>query len=117
MFKITLTSLPPSVNHAYNTVRKGKRVVRFRTKKSLDFIEYVRKECESFIEKPFENDVSVKLHITFGDRRKRDIDNILKILFDSLEGIIWLDDRQVAELYIKREFGDSHKIEIEVKEL
>ena len=39
--------------------------------------------------------IILRMWVWFPDKRKRDSDNILKILQDSLTGIMWLDDRQV----------------------
>eukprot|EP01038_Epipyxis_sp_PR26KG_P017938 gene17938-25100_t len=36
------------------------------------------------------------------DKRKRDIDNVLKILLDAMHGIIYIDDSQIIELNIKK---------------
>jgi len=37
------------------------------------------------------------------DKRKRDIDNYLKILLDSLTGKVWVDDCQIDCIVISRE--------------
>lgn len=41
---------------------------------------------------------SVKVEAYFKDARRRDIDNVAKSVLDGLNGILWADDNQVAEL-------------------
>jgi len=53
--------------------------------------------------KPFLEGVAVDIKAYPPDHRKRDIDNILKSLEDSLtHARVWLDDFQVAKLSIER---------------
>ena len=37
-----------------------------------------------------------------GDRRRKDVDNLLKLVMDALNGLVWKDDSQVAEALTKR---------------
>jgi Holliday junction resolvase RusA-like endonuclease len=48
-----------------------------------------------------EGDVSVNIELFVGNRHI-DTDNVLKMLMDALTGIAWEDDKQVAEIHIKR---------------
>jgi crossover junction endodeoxyribonuclease RusA len=52
------------------------------------------------------------------DRRKRDIDNMLKSLLDSLIGIAYDDDSQIQCLAVsKEEVVKGGKCEIKIKEV
>jgi crossover junction endodeoxyribonuclease RusA len=44
--------------------------------------------------------VTVECHAP--DRRRRDLDNLAKCLFDSLTGIAWEDDSQIDDMRIVR---------------
>lgn len=39
------------------------------------------------------------------DRRRRDIDNVAKVVCDALNGVAWDDDSMVSMLYVKRRMG------------
>jgi Holliday junction resolvase RusA-like endonuclease len=41
----------------------------------------------------------------FKDKRKRDVDNHLKSLLDSLEGIMFVDDSQIYEIIARKTIG------------
>ena len=45
-----------------------------------------------------------------------DVDNLVKTVMDSLNGICYIDDRQVIEIYARKFFGKPH-IEISLEEI
>lgn len=44
--------------------------------------------------------------------KKPDIDNIAKIILDALNGVAWVDDKQVVKLNICKLWGHSEKISV-----
>lgn len=48
---------------------------------------------------------------------KPDLDNIAKIILDSLNGIAYRDDSQVTILHLNKEYGEMAKVKIELKEV
>lgn len=48
---------------------------------------------------PMTGTLAVNLMFYFGDKRKRDIDAYIKIILDSMEGIVYENDSQVTELH------------------
>lgn len=44
-----------------------------------------------------------------------DFDNILKAACDALNGIVWYDDAQIAEVSFKKRYGQAERIEIRVE--
>lgn len=48
---------------------------------------------------------------------KPDLDNIAKIILDSLNGIAYKDDAQITVLHINKEYGEQGKVIVEIKEL
>lgn len=48
--------------------------------------------------------VSVKADVYLATKHRIDVDNILKSLFDSCNKILWHDDSQVIEAYIKKHY-------------
>ncbi len=49
--------------------------------------------------------------------KKPDLDNISKIVLDSLNGIAYKDDKQVALLSINKEYGAEPKVIVAIKEV
>ena len=100
MTHILINCCPPSVNHSYRAYR-GRVVL---SKRAREFKEIV---AENLPEEFVKITGKVKLDITFSfkDRRKRDIDNYLKVLLDSLKGLAFEDDDQIYELTVKKHIG------------
>ena len=48
--------------------------------------------------------------------KKPDIDNVIKIVLDALNGVAYADDAQVVEVIANKWFSEEPRIEIEVKE-
>jgi crossover junction endodeoxyribonuclease RusA len=88
---------PPTVNH-YWVLGRGRLYItpdgqayRRRVAKLLDGVQ------------AFSGNVQVAVFVHPPDRRKRDIDNILKCLLDSLtKAGLWADDNQVVSLLVER---------------
>ena len=49
--------------------------------------------------------------------KKADLDNYIKALFDSANGILYKDDGQIAEIYAAKVYSTSPRIEIEIEEI
>ena len=49
--------------------------------------------------------------------KKPDIDNIAKVVCDALNGVAYNDDKQIAMLFITKQYGEEDKIVIEIDEL
>jgi len=130
-FVLDLDRFPPSVNHAYYHIKKGKAFIKVKTKECKEFIDYVHSQFpETYSEiqndgktykeikvEPFKEPVQMNLIITMGDKRKRDIDNMLKILIDSLIGKAFVDDSQIQYLTIRKVMGTAHHLNIRVIKL
>lgn len=49
--------------------------------------------------------------------KKADLDNYIKALFDSANGILYKDDGQIAEIYAIKVYSTSPRIEFEIEEI
>lgn len=59
--------------------------------------------------------IKINIIFSFTDKRKRDIDNLLKALFDSFNNIVWTDDSQVFECNtVKILNADKNYISIDI---
>ena len=90
---------PPSINHYY-------RRVGFRTLISREGRCYRREVVARLAARrvnPLRGRLSVVVHVFPPDRRKRDLDNALKCLLDSLQHAgVFVDDSQIDDLRIRR---------------
>jgi crossover junction endodeoxyribonuclease RusA len=90
---------PPSVNTLWR--RRGRRY--FLSKKGQLFRAAVFGALANMHYKPLEGDVAVEIEVAPPDRLRRDIDNIIKIILDSLQlAKVFHDDSQVSSLRVKR---------------
>ena len=90
---------PPTVNHYWG--RRGKRT--FLSKRGRAYREAVAWAVVAAKRPHFDGACEVKVVAYPPDRRRRDLDNILKSLFDALEHArVFEDDSQVAKYSIER---------------
>lgn len=99
---------PPSINHYYQRTRNGRQCVG---KKGQDHrIEvWATLQCEGVT--PTRKTLDVTFIVKRPDKRKRDLDNLLKCLLDSLtKGGAWHDDSQIVSLTIRwrDEIAEEH---------
>ena len=130
-FTLELDRIPPSVNHAYYHIKKGKSFIKVKTNECKEFVEYVhslfpktyseiQNDGKTVLEKevkPMKNRLGVSISICYGDERHRDLDNSLKIIFDSLEGKSFEDDNQIDYIELRRVKGTVPKIKIRIYDL
>lgn len=48
---------------------------------------------------------------------KKDLDNLIKLVWDSMNGIFYYDDRQIIELSAKKFYSDTPRTEVIIKEM
>lgn len=54
-----------------------------------------------------EGHVEVEIDLHFDNKRRRDVDNYVKVIFDALEGHLYEDDRQVIALSIRKHINED----------
>lgn len=117
---------------AYNT--RSRRIVVYDPKQTHEYKQRLRQLAQSQYTQPalttaLKVDVSffrpVQKSISLKERARRingehrpavksDIDNYVKALFDALNGVVWLDDRQIVDLAAHKYYSDKPRIEIDV---
>ena len=66
----------------------------------------------------FEHDLQIEIEVFPPDKRKRDIDNLLKSLLDSLTyAQVWKDDNQISDLRIYRNKQIAGIVKVRVYEI
>lgn len=96
---ITLSGLPPTVNHAYR--KRGKGFGLYMTRDASAWKDGAVYEARACYRKrdPIDCRVAVLVVYRVRSRGGWDIDNRLKALLDALTGAgIWCDDRQIWHL-------------------
>jgi crossover junction endodeoxyribonuclease RusA len=98
-FEITLP-WPPSVNHYWR--RCGNRY--FVSQEGRNYRDTVIGRCrENKVRYPKENKLKLSIDAFPPDRRRRDLDNVLKSLLDSLQHAkVYEDDYQIDQLSVIR---------------
>lgn len=94
--------LPISVNACWRSTQGG-RV--YKSKRYMQFL----KDMDAFLETveydKLEGELIMNVDFFCRSKRKRDLDNLLKSLIDSLEGRLFENDNQIVEIHSKKFIG------------
>lgn len=94
---------PPSVNHYWGSRVAGKRVMQYIAAKGKKFREDVLEAVSELDHETITDRLHVTVELYMPDRRRRDIDNYLKALLDSLMYAKLIeDDSQIDKLTVTR---------------
>ena len=98
MIEINLT-LPcvPSLNHVYRNVAINHRILTPKGKAWKEEVKWIAlsERAKQFWELSTDEKLVMELEIFWPDFRRRDADNCIKLLSDTLEGILYEDDRWI----------------------
>ena len=103
---------PPSINHYYKTVRTkssikiyiGEDGLRYREEVMSLVVQHKQKTGNPYQIPYFKDErLSLEAHVFPFDKRKRDLDNLMKALLDSLQhAYVFKNDNQIDSLLIER---------------
>lgn len=109
--------------------RKNKQGGFYTPQKTKDYESIVGWSARSVYKgEPSKNEMFVLINIYFklpkktkhkeGDwcMKNTDVDNIAKSVLDGLNGIVWVDDKQVVKLVVKKKWSNYELIEVEIIE-
>lgn len=95
---------PPSVNHYYKRTRNRAKDMVIG-KRGLEYRKAIKDRLALLNIRPLAGPLSMKLEINPPDKRRRDIDNILKALLDALEhGNAYENDNQIVKLVMEKSY-------------
>lgn len=88
-----------------NRMRVGRHRV-FKDQVVRDFEQALSLNARQVMsgEQPLTSDVELSLTVIFGDKRRRDLQNLFGSICDSLNGIVYEDDSQIVELTASKHF-------------
>lgn len=93
--------------------RRG-RNGRFYTPQETRAFERLVKQCyvlaPGLLRPDYTGPVALEVVCWFSDRRRRDLDNVLKAVADALNGIAYADDSQIVRAEVRREDGEPHTV-------
>ncbi|MCK5017767.1 MAG: RusA family crossover junction endodeoxyribonuclease [Candidatus Peribacteraceae bacterium] len=114
---ITLRSGIMSNQQLYNSMCRGKRSIMYMCGKGKKLKEqYIKEVIEQYKGKLHIEDLELDVKYYFGTRHKRDIDNYAKLILDSMEGIVYEDDKQIKKITIEKFYDkENPRIEIIIK--
>jgi crossover junction endodeoxyribonuclease RusA len=94
---------PPSVNHYWRHVRIGRAIRVHISQEGAAYRRDVRSICKVYRVPRVEGRLTVAVSVVAPDKRKRDLDNLLKGLLDALcHAGVYEDDSQIDQLTITR---------------
>jgi len=96
---------PPSANTYYRNFR-GHMVL---SKQGREFKKQMQEKCGKLKLGRIKGQVRVNIDMRFKDRRRRDLDNHFKAIFDALKNVLFDDDVEVGEIHSSRTFGCKEK--------
>ncbi len=94
---------PPSTNDLYRSVVKGNRAFPIKTARYREYEGEVRRLFAEQRKEPYAAGqlVAVTVHV-YRPQRSGDLDGRLKSLLDVLQGVAYVDDKQVIEIHAFR---------------
>ena len=92
---------PPSMNEYWHHDRRGRVYIAQSGKTFRTTVGWVVKQARA--NERYADRLSVSVQLWMPDKRRRDIDNVLKPLLDALEHAgVYEDDSQIDQLYVTR---------------
>ncbi len=99
MTKIILTGNPLSNQTIYKYTCRGKFGTLYMTQKGKERKKQYREEVLAQYKGKVSDELfSIAIKYYFGDHRVRDWDNFAKLINDSLEGIVMVNDKQIRKV-------------------
>ena len=95
----------PKFNSYTRSAYTPKKTVNYETWVKMEYCRQCKKKKQ------------MKLDNIIRPTKKPDMDNIVKIIADPLNGIAYHDDSQIVNCSIKKFFSDQPRVEVKIKEV
>lgn len=106
----------PKQTTEYENLVKKSAIEQCETKFDKEYIGFVKMTIKAYF-KPNKSISKKKYNLLIGTKylKKPDSDNIAKIICDSLNGIAYKDDSQVAILNVEKYYAEEEKVEVQIE--
>lgn len=86
--------------------RMTRRGAVYTPQRTVDYERAVRDACRQMLPAGWDPTAQYALvmRVYYGDRRRRDLDNVIKSISDGLNGVAWRDDSQVCLVAAGRDY-------------
>lgn len=108
--KFTVMGVPPTVNTYWR--RHGN--IYFISARGKAYKQVFHRAVTGLLGNPIAGPVEVAIEWTTPDKRKRDVDNVLKPILDGMKGTVLIDDSQIDRLEINRTLGNKQSAQVVV---
>lgn len=108
---IKLDIKPITVNSAYKYSKNGV----YLSDEAKKYKMYILNELSNY--KKIKGKIKLIVKFYFKDKRKRDIDNYLKIFIDSIKNVIIDDDSEIQKITASKEISFEYKILFKIVKL
>jgi len=115
---LVLTGDPKSTQHCYKYACINGYLRSYLDKKCVDIKEGYQWEAKSqYFGDPLKGKLWIVVRLFHKTKRAKDIDNYNKLLFDSLNGVVYDDDVQIVKLHLSKDYDkENPRIEIDIYE-
>ena len=114
---ITCTAYTPTKTKEYEDLVKQYFIIKYRCAKPLEGRIAVNiKACFSIPKNTSKIQKQAMIEGCISPVKKPDIDNIAKIILDSLNKLAFKDDNQITKLCIEKEYSEEEKVSIVIEE-
>lgn len=102
VLRLIIPGNPPTLNHVYRNVAVNRRIT---TRDGQKWVRDVQMLAQAAInqqgwQKSTDEKLVAEVMIYWPTRRKRDVENVGKLLWDALEGIVYENDQWLLPRYI-----------------
>jgi Holliday junction resolvase RusA-like endonuclease len=114
---ITLQGQPQSTNHVWKSTCRGGYAVVYISARGRELKDQYRLEVRHQWKgkERLQGELRAEMKLYFRDKRARDIDNYCKLVLDSMNEIVYNDDKQIRKLTIEKFLDrDNPRVEVEV---
>jgi Holliday junction resolvase RusA-like endonuclease len=109
---ITLEMPIPSINKYWKPrIIKGRFNGMYLTKEGKAYKEALNLTARTQIKEPIQDEIGLSIYF-YVNRKNRDIDNMLKPVLDALEGILYINDRQINKLFVYKYISEIEHVTI-----
>jgi len=107
---------PPTINHVYRNIAINRRITTKEGQRWVKEVQLLARECISHQKWIMSRDEKLvaEVMIFWPTRRKRDVENVGKLLWDALEGIVYENDHWLLPRYMDFQM-DKHNPRVEIR--